>query len=204
MPPRCLVYAFEWEKPDPDDRETLVTLSFLDDRDGTRLVLDQGMFATRARYDLHEAGWTETLDRLAAHLQQAASLEAVESEWTVERHLLGKPDDVVALCDRFIELVGACGPFTYSVTKTAITLKGGRRGFAGLKPKKASLDGYLDLERRVEDSRIRRSGPYTKRLFVHHFRIVALPELDAEFAGWLREAYAVGAGAHLDSSKLET
>jgi len=67
--PQSLVYTFEWEEPDPDDRETLVTLSFLDHRDGTRLVLDQGLFATRARYDLHEAGWTETLDRLAAHLQ---------------------------------------------------------------------------------------------------------------------------------------
>ena len=67
--PQCLVYTFEWEEPDPDDRETVVTLSFLEDREGTRLVLDQGMFATQARYELHEAGWTETLDRLAAHLQ---------------------------------------------------------------------------------------------------------------------------------------
>ncbi|HEU5010516.1 MAG TPA: DUF5655 domain-containing protein [Gaiellaceae bacterium] len=122
------------------------------------------------------------------------------SEWTVERHLDDKPVEVRALYDRFVDLVEACGPFTYSVTKTAITLKGSRRGFAGLKPKKASLDGYLDLERRVEDPRIRRSGAYTKRLFVHQFRVVALPELDAEFAGWLREAYAVGAGAHLDPS----
>ena len=125
-------------------------------------------------------------------------------ERTVERHLEGKPADVVALYDRFIELVEACGPFTYSVAKSAITLKGSRRGFAGLKPKKASLDGYLDLERRVEDPRIRRSGAYTKRLFVHQFRIVSLPELDAEFAGWLQEAYAVGAGAHLDASRKDS
>ena len=123
----------------------------------------------------------------------------MENEWTVDRHLLDKPDGVVALYDRFIELVGACGPFTYSVTKTAITLKGSRRGFAGLKPRSTSLDGYLDLERCIEDPRIRRSGPYTKRLFVHQFRIVALAELDAEFAGWLREAYAVGDGAHLQA-----
>ena len=125
-------------------------------------------------------------------------------EWTVERHLNDKPDDVVALYDRFIELVEAFGPFTYAVAKTAITLKGRRRGFAGLKPRKGSLDGYLDLERQIEDPRIRRSGPYTKRLFVHQFRIVALAELDAEFAGWIREAYAVGAGAHLDSRKAVT
>lgn len=118
-------------------------------------------------------------------------------EWTVERHLRDKPEEVVGLYRRFIELAEACGPFSYSVAKTAITLKGTRRGFAGLKPRMASLDGYLDLQRRVEDARIRRSGPYTKRLFVHHFRVVAASELDDEFAGWLREAYVVGEGEHL-------
>jgi hypothetical protein len=40
-------------------------------------------------------------------------------------------------------------------------------------------------------------SPYTKRLFVHRFRLTAPDELDKEFAGWLLEAYAVGAGAHL-------
>lgn len=118
-------------------------------------------------------------------------------EWTVERHLRDKPEQVVALYRRFIVLAEACGPFGYSVAKTAITLKGTRRGFAGLRPRKASLDGYLDLQRRVEDVRIRRSGPYTKRLFVHHFRVAAVSELDDEFAGWLCEAYAVGEGEHL-------
>ena len=67
-PPRRLVYTFEWEEPDPDDRETVAELSFLDDAAGTRVVLDQGPFATQARFELHEAGWTETLDRLAAFL----------------------------------------------------------------------------------------------------------------------------------------
>ncbi len=67
-PPRRLVYSFEWEEPDPDDQETVVKLSFLDDREGTKLVLDQGPFATEARYALHEAGWTETLERLVQFL----------------------------------------------------------------------------------------------------------------------------------------
>jgi uncharacterized protein YndB with AHSA1/START domain len=67
-PPGRLVYTFEYEEPDPDDQETRVTLSFLDHRDGTRLVLEQGFFATEARYELHHTGWTETLDRLAAFL----------------------------------------------------------------------------------------------------------------------------------------
>lgn len=67
-PPRRLVYTFEWEEPDSDDQETLVTLSFLEDREGTKLVLDQGPFATEARHALHEAGWTETLERLQRFL----------------------------------------------------------------------------------------------------------------------------------------
>ncbi len=67
-PPRRLVCTFEWEEPDPDDQETVVTLSFLDVPEGTKLVLDQGPFATEARYELHETGWTETLERLAQFL----------------------------------------------------------------------------------------------------------------------------------------
>jgi Domain of unknown function (DUF5655) len=120
-----------------------------------------------------------------------------DTEWSVERHLLGKPAEIVALYHRFIELAEACGPFTYSVAKTAITLKGGRRGFAGAALGDQALGGYLDLQRPVSDPRITRSAPYTKRLYVLHYRIVTLDQLDGEFAGWLREAYQVGQGAHL-------
>jgi hypothetical protein len=122
------------------------------------------------------------------------------TEWTVAEHLAGKPDEVVALYERFIALVDECGPFTYRVTKTAITLKGSRRGFAGAAPKGRSLDGYLDVQRVITDARITRSSPYTKRLFVHHFRLTRLDQLDSEFAGWIGEAYAVGSGAHLELS----
>jgi uncharacterized protein YndB with AHSA1/START domain len=67
-PPRRLVYTFEYEEPEPDDQETLVTLSFHDDPDGTRVEFEQGSFATQARYELHETGWSETFDRLAKYL----------------------------------------------------------------------------------------------------------------------------------------
>lgn len=115
----------------------------------------------------------------------------------MEDHLLGKPDRIVALYERFIALVQDCGPFSYRVTKTAITLKGSRRGFAGAKPAKQSLDGYLDLQRTLRDPRIMRSSPYTKRLFVHQFRVTSLDQLDEDFAGWVHEAYQVGAGVHM-------
>jgi hypothetical protein len=60
-----------------------------------------------------------------------------------------------------------------------------------------ALRGYLDLTRQVSDPRILSSTPYTKRLYVHQYKITALDELDEQFAGWLAEAYAVGQGAHL-------
>lgn len=63
-PPTCLVYTFRWEPPDPDDRETVVTVSLGDLGESTDMRVDQGVFATDGRRALHEQGWTETLDRL--------------------------------------------------------------------------------------------------------------------------------------------
>ncbi len=117
-------------------------------------------------------------------------------EWGIEQHLAGKPRIVVDLYDHFVELITECGPFAYRITKTAIAFKGTHRGFAGAKPRKASLDGFLDLQRAIEDDRFLRVSPYTKRLFVHQFRITSLGQMDRSFAEWVREAYLVGAGAH--------
>jgi uncharacterized protein YndB with AHSA1/START domain len=64
-PSERLSYTFRWEDPDPEDRETVVTLS-LHDIDATRseLVLDQGDFATERRRALHEEGWSQGLGKL--------------------------------------------------------------------------------------------------------------------------------------------
>jgi hypothetical protein len=118
-------------------------------------------------------------------------------EWTVEDHLTGQPESSVALYRKFVRLVEECGPFSCAVSKTSITFKGSRRGFAGARPDASGLRGYLDLQRAVEDPRITNVSPYTRRLFVHHYRIRSPEELDDQFAALIREAYAVGAGAHL-------
>jgi Domain of unknown function (DUF5655) len=117
-------------------------------------------------------------------------------EWTVDRHLADKPKAVIDLYKRFVRLLTACGPHTVSVTKTAIAFKGAQRGFAGAKPRKASLDGFLDLQRVVQDERFLRVSPYTKSLSVHQFRITSTAQLDDSFAELVREAYQVGCGAH--------
>jgi len=64
-PPRLVSYTFRWEHPNPEDRETLVTLSLRDIGGGsTELALDQGDFATERRRALHEQGWTQSLNHL--------------------------------------------------------------------------------------------------------------------------------------------
>ncbi len=64
-PPNRVAYTFRWEEPDPDDQETLVTLSLRELGESTELTLDQGPFATEGRYELHHAGWSDGLERLA-------------------------------------------------------------------------------------------------------------------------------------------
>jgi uncharacterized protein YndB with AHSA1/START domain len=66
--PRRLVFTFIYEEPDPDDQETLVTLAFEPTDPGTRIILDQGLFKTVARLELHRDGWAETLERLERSL----------------------------------------------------------------------------------------------------------------------------------------
>jgi len=63
-PPSRLAYTFRWEEPDPEDRETVVTLSLDAVGDATRVSLTQGEFASDARLELHRAGWTESLVKL--------------------------------------------------------------------------------------------------------------------------------------------
>jgi uncharacterized protein YndB with AHSA1/START domain len=63
-PPIRLAFTFNWEPPDPDDRETLATIS-LDEADAaTTLGLTLGTFATGERLAVHEQGWGDSLDRL--------------------------------------------------------------------------------------------------------------------------------------------
>jgi uncharacterized protein YndB with AHSA1/START domain len=63
-PPSRLAYTFVWEPPDPDDRETVATLTLRDRGEQTEVSLDQGEFATDERRTLHEGGWSDSFEKL--------------------------------------------------------------------------------------------------------------------------------------------
>jgi hypothetical protein len=115
---------------------------------------------------------------------------------TLEDHLRDKPAAVRALFDAFERLVGECGPYERSVTKTAIAYKGTVRGFAGVTPRPHDMTGFLDLTEEVHEPPFTRVSPYTKRLWVHRFVVNELGQLDDAFAARVAQAYAVGQGAH--------
>jgi uncharacterized protein YndB with AHSA1/START domain len=71
-PPTRLSYTFRWEDPDPEDRETLVTLSLEDLGEATGLEFSQGEFGTERRRALHDEGWASSLDRLQELLSSSA------------------------------------------------------------------------------------------------------------------------------------
>jgi len=121
-----------------------------------------------------------------------------EDEWTVDRHMLAGTPETVALYQRFSDILHSFGPIRIAVSKSMVTFKGTRRGFAGAKPRGDALVGYLDLMEQLPlDDRIRSAGPFSSKLVVHHWRIESEEQLDDRFIGWLRDSYAVGCGAHL-------
>jgi uncharacterized protein YndB with AHSA1/START domain len=70
--PSRLAYTFRWEEPDPEDRETVVKLTFHAVGEATRVVLWQGDFATEARLALHRSGWTDSFEKLRELIESAA------------------------------------------------------------------------------------------------------------------------------------
>ena len=67
-PPERLVFTFRWERGDWDYPETLVSIDFTQEGDGTALVLTHEGFPDENMRDEHQGGWVECLDNLRAYL----------------------------------------------------------------------------------------------------------------------------------------
>lgn len=64
--PTLLAFTWRW---DGDREETLVTVTIVDDGDGTLLTVAHEGFATAEDAGSHVEGWSDCLDRLVASLQ---------------------------------------------------------------------------------------------------------------------------------------
>jgi uncharacterized protein YndB with AHSA1/START domain len=72
VPSDRLVFTYAWEDADGlPGHETLVTLSFEDHGNATKLTLRQAVFESAAACDSHRDGWSSCLERFAAYLADA-------------------------------------------------------------------------------------------------------------------------------------
>jgi uncharacterized protein YndB with AHSA1/START domain len=68
-PPERLVLTHAWEHPDGKPKhETIMTLTFAEQGDKTKLTLKQTLFESVTSRDLHRGGWSSTLDMLGEYL----------------------------------------------------------------------------------------------------------------------------------------
>jgi Domain of unknown function (DUF5655) len=116
----------------------------------------------------------------------------------IGQHMDNGTPESRAMYLRLLEILDVLGTYTIHPAKSTITFKGSNRGFCGAHPKKDKLVGYFDLTRALpSDQRLSSVSPYTKKLFVHQFRLKNIEEMDQTFISWIEEAFAVGNGRHL-------
>jgi hypothetical protein len=114
----------------------------------------------------------------------------------VGRHFEGTDPAVRATFDRVLAALEPVGPFDVLAEKTRIALHV-RMSFAAFVPRRRWLAGHLVLARRVDSPRFVGIDVYSPGNVVHRFRLAGPDDVDAEFAGWLVEAYRVGEQRHL-------
>ena len=66
--PERIVFTFSWEEEGERGLENLVTITFAEQGDKTRMTFRQAFFESVSERDSHNGGWTSCFDRLAQFL----------------------------------------------------------------------------------------------------------------------------------------
>jgi hypothetical protein len=111
-------------------------------------------------------------------------------------HFAGRDSSMFSLYRALLALVRRCGPVTVIPEKTRIVFQT-RMSFMAVAPRQLHLIGHFVFARRVANPRFQKIETISPRNYVHHFCLEREDELDAEFEGFVREAYAVGTQEHL-------
>jgi hypothetical protein len=115
---------------------------------------------------------------------------------SLDAHFANRPTEIRALFDSFATTVRACGPVEIIAEKTRVAFHV-RMSFAVVMPRSDHLAGHFIFATRVESRRFTKIETYSPRNHLHAFRLTRPDEIDNQFRGWIRDAYAVGEQKHL-------
>jgi hypothetical protein len=124
------------------------------------------------------------LSRQAAEPAPASAGDAADELYT------GKKAPLRPLHDQLMSVIGGFGDDVTAVPKKGYLSLRRRKQFAMIQPSAAGrLDVGLIMPGVPADGRLEPSGSFNA-LFTHRVRVTSADEIDAEFTGWLRDAYA--------------
>jgi uncharacterized protein DUF5655 len=115
----------------------------------------------------------------------------------LDEHFAGVDPALRELFDALVSVVRRNGPVTVNATRSRIALQVKMR-FAGIdRPRRDHLIANFVLTRPVCSERLSRVDHVPPYYYVHRLPIRRAEDIDDELAGWLAEAYEVGARRHV-------
>jgi hypothetical protein len=114
----------------------------------------------------------------------------------LDHHFVGKDAQIRSIYDEFLRVIRSIGPVKVLPEKTRIAFQV-RMSFAQLTPRTRWVDGHLILARRVESPVFVKVETFSPRNHLHAFRLTGPNDIGKDLKTLMREAYKVGAQAHL-------
>ena len=111
--------------------------------------------------------------------------------FTVDSLLANRDDGVRAVYARLIEALRDVGPVVEDAKKTCVHLlpDAGASAFAGVHPRKSGILLNLRTAAPISSPRVRKTEQLSRHRFFNEVLVELPGEVDAELAGWMREAY---------------
>ena len=107
---------------------------------------------------------------------------------SVNDHFVNKDPSVHALYDQLLKTLDGIGPFEQDPKKTSIHINH-NSALVGVETRKDCLLLTIKADHKIDHPRIEKQEQISAHRFYHKVRIRSLEDFDAEFRGWLQDAY---------------
>ena len=109
-------------------------------------------------------------------------------DYSIEKFLAGKSEAGRMLFQKFVALIGKCGPYETAPAKTRVAFLSKVRFASVNRVNDDTIDVHFVLPRALKGRRFRRVEQLGK-LYVHHLRLGRAEDFNDELLEWLRASY---------------